>query len=695
MERLGSLVMGRFQRVLLAAASAAALAAGQASAQTAQPDGRTVYEAAWFARFAPSTAWDMASQVPGFTVENGETVRGFAGAAGNVVINGARPSAKAESLESILRRIPAAQVVRLEIVPGQVVGGEYRARAQVLNVVLAGELDGLSGSYDASLGYVYTGRITPSGGVSVLRRKGATSLSLAARYDAERTPDEGFDTYLALPSRTLVEKRDKHNDYHREESSLAANWAWEPGAGTAAHLNGRAWTWTNPLHHRSEVSDLSGPLRHDTIEQDPDRKGFELGGDWSRPLFDGTAKLVGLARREQIETTEVYFSETPAGAPIGGLAQNTEAMAGETVGRATWSRDGVLGWSIETGGEVAFNSLDSDVDLSTIDAGGVHTPVPLPASDVLVQELRGEAFVSGGRRLAPTITVDWGVAVETSTLKVSGDTTAERSLTFVKPRASVEWRPDDAWRLRLAAGRTVAQLDFDDFVSGAEIANDRPDGGNANLEPERTWRLSGEVERRVLGDGKLRLTLNSDWVQMVQDRIRTPDGLDAPGNLGDGRRISLEAVAGLPLDRFRVKGGRFNLRWIWQDSNVTDPYTGRGRWFSSEYPWIVTADFRQDIRSKNLAWGVAYAAEGQMPQFRMNEIDMWNPDDNFFKAYVEARPDSRTTVTFTAGNLLDRALKRDRLFYFPDRSNPVPAAAENRWRRQGVTFVVQVKRTFG
>jgi hypothetical protein len=687
--------MGRFQRVLLAAVSAAALVAGSAQAQTAQADGRTVYAAAWFSRFAPASAWDMASQVPGFTVENGETVRGFAGAAGNVVINGARPIAKAETLESILRRIPAAQVVRLEVVPGQLIGGEYRARAQVLNVVLAGELDGLSGAYDASLGWVFTDRITPSAGFSVLRRKGATSLSLAVRHDAERTPDEGFDTYRDLPSGALVERREKHNDYYREENTAAANWAWEPGAGTAAHLNGRVWTWTNPLHHSSDVFDLSGPLRHDTIEQDPDRKGFELGGDWSRPLLGGTAKLVGLARREQVETTEVYFSRTPAGASIGGIAQNTEALGGETVGRATWARDGVMGWSIETGAEVAFNSLDSDVDLDSIDAGGVRTPVPLPSSDVLVEELRGEAFVSGGRRLTPTVTVDWGVAVETSTLTVSGDTSAERRLTFVKPRASVEWRPDDAWRFRLALGRSVAQLDFDDFVSGAEIANGRPDGGNANLEPERTWRLTGEVERRVLGDGKLRLSLNSDWVQMVQDRIRTPDGLDAPGNLGDGRRLWIEAVAGLPLDRLWIKGGRFNLRWIWQESDVVDPYTGRGRWFSSEYPWTVAADFRQDIRSKNLAWGVTYAAEGQMPQFRMNEIDMWNPDDNFFKAYVEARPDPRTTVTFTAGNLLDRRLKRDRLFYFPDRSNPVPAAAENRWRRQGVTFLVQVKRTFG
>ena len=74
-------------------------------------DGRTtVYQAAFFAQFAPRTALDIAKRVPGFTLDLGATqtnqgqvdVRGFAGTAGNVVINGARPSSKAETLDVTL-----------------------------------------------------------------------------------------------------------------------------------------------------------------------------------------------------------------------------------------------------------------------------------------------------------------------------------------------------------------------------------------------------------------------------------------------------------------------------------------------------------------------------------------------------------------------------------------------------------------
>ena len=67
-------------------------------------------DAAFFAQYAPRTALDIVQRVPGFSLDLGATqtqqgsvdVRGFAGTAGNVVINGARPSTKAETLDVTL-----------------------------------------------------------------------------------------------------------------------------------------------------------------------------------------------------------------------------------------------------------------------------------------------------------------------------------------------------------------------------------------------------------------------------------------------------------------------------------------------------------------------------------------------------------------------------------------------------------------
>jgi hypothetical protein len=68
----------------------------------------TVYPAAYFADAQPYSAFDMLARLPGFDFDGGDSdVRGFSGATGNVLIDGQRPTGKSESLEAILRRIPA------------------------------------------------------------------------------------------------------------------------------------------------------------------------------------------------------------------------------------------------------------------------------------------------------------------------------------------------------------------------------------------------------------------------------------------------------------------------------------------------------------------------------------------------------------------------------------------------------------
>ena len=134
-----------------AAQPAAAPAAGAGGAAMA---GRRSTRRAFFAQFAPRTALDIAKRVPGFTLDLGATqtnqgqvdVRGFAGTAGNVVINGARPSSKAETLDVTLARIPAQQVVRVELGPGDLFGSDYAGKSQVLNIIMSAQ-----GGFDANV----------------------------------------------------------------------------------------------------------------------------------------------------------------------------------------------------------------------------------------------------------------------------------------------------------------------------------------------------------------------------------------------------------------------------------------------------------------------------------------------------------------------------------------------------------------
>ena len=74
----------------------------------------TVYEPQAFAAAAPVNALDMVQRVPGFVLVGADPeVRGYVGAQGNVLIDGAHPASKRDDLEELLRRIPAASVARI------------------------------------------------------------------------------------------------------------------------------------------------------------------------------------------------------------------------------------------------------------------------------------------------------------------------------------------------------------------------------------------------------------------------------------------------------------------------------------------------------------------------------------------------------------------------------------------------------
>ena len=73
-------------------------AVAAAPVEAAAQQGVTSYRPEYFVAQQPSTAVDMLNRIPGFTLDNGASVRGFEGAAGNVLIDGQRPASKSDSL---------------------------------------------------------------------------------------------------------------------------------------------------------------------------------------------------------------------------------------------------------------------------------------------------------------------------------------------------------------------------------------------------------------------------------------------------------------------------------------------------------------------------------------------------------------------------------------------------------------------
>lgn len=673
-------------------ALAALLAAAPVMAQDPAPDGRLIYEAAFFSQFAPGSALDVVQRIPGFSLEDGDqNVRGFGGAAGNLVINGARPSAKSDSLSTILSRIPAGRVLRVEVGPGDLFGAEFTGRPQVANLILRDE-GGLSGTLEAEVARDFTGSLSPQGSVSALLRTGRSTFNASLGYENEDFVEEGTDTVRALPSGDLIEFRVKENDIRDQEYSATASWNFDGGPDRTANLNGRIERNRFTLVQTNDVQPAVGVRRDDRLAQRARNTRWELGGDVTRPLAGGGIKLIGLYRTTDADNRDESFNIV-AGNVIGGFEQQDRFTRDEAVGRLVWSHGSLGGWALELGGEGAFNRLDRDVDLFGVTAGGVRVPIDLPVDEAIVSEWRGEAFVNGGRQIGEGLRMDLGLTAEFSRLTVEGDAEAQRSLQFLKPKASFDWRPGDGWRLQASLTRTVAQLDFGDFVGAAELTNDRIDGGNPELLPQRAWEYRLTAERPLLGDGRLQVQLGYDHISLLQDRVPIEGGGDAPGNLGTGKRLFVNGTVDVPLASLGITGGRFTATGVWRDTSVRDPYTGQDRFFSGQSKWYAEAGFRQDLGS--WAWGVNWFAQPEQSVFRRNEIDRFDGDEPFLTGFVEYRPSQATAVRLGLQNIADVPAGRTRLFFQPDRTAAAPSAVEVRERNRHVEVRLSLRHNFG
>jgi hypothetical protein len=266
-------------------------------------------------------------------------------------------------------------------------------------------------------------------------------------------------------------------------------------------------------------------------------------------------------------------------------------------------------------------------------------------------------------------------------------------LKFLKPKASLDYRDKSGWHAQLSVARTVAQLNFDDFISSAELTNDRVNGGNADLLPQRAWEVLATLEQPILGDGVVKVQAGYNRVSLVQDRIPTPEGFDAPGNLGDGRVLILKSTIDAPLTKLGIKGGRLTVNSSLVDTSVEDPYTLRKRQFSGSSLYLADASFRQDLGK--WAYGATFFFNTPTYFFRQDEIDRPFSDNPYVTAFVEYRPDPKTTFTFSLDNAFDSPAYRSRTFFTPDRRTPFPDEFEFRKRNKHIIPAIGIKHSFG
>ena len=563
-----------------------------AAAEETPAKAQGIYEAAYFAPFAPQTAYDIATRTPGFALVVGDEVRGFAGASGNVLIDGARPSSKSGGVEDVLRRIPASQVERVEVIRDAQTS-EAQGQSVVLNIVRRRGVDG--GAWSAELERNGSGLLYPRGQVSYARKLGGWDASVKAN---------GF--WEQFPYRTLRLIRDGSG---RLTSSFVDD---RPTTLTEAFLSGDAsrsagdgvlkvtarFGWQKfyyDLH--SDIflarTPAGRPDQDNLFDFEREIWNAELGGDYVREIGPWTWKVVGLATLEPYQQDQTDTRSAADGRTLSQSTVRLRQLPLEALARTTFVRAAKGRFKPEFGVETAYNRLDSELSL-VVDSGSGPRAIALPAADVLVQEWRGEAFANLTWEVSRRLTLEGALALEASRTTVTGDARNNQSFAFLKPGGAVVFRMTPRTQARVGLRRSVGQLNFSDFAASAELQDDETVAGNPALRPDRTTRLSASVDHRVEGGFAISIEGYREWRKDVLEQVLLPSGAPGLGNAGSATATGIKGSLNAPLDRI-LPGANLTVDAEVRRSRFADPLIGAARELNDLRSPTVTAEFRHNL----------------------------------------------------------------------------------------------------
>jgi outer membrane receptor for ferrienterochelin and colicin len=629
------------------------------------PGGRVVYRADFYASFAPRTALDMIEQTPGFVLDAPEPDerRGFSGAVGNVLIDGQRLGAKSQSLRDVLGRVAAKEVVRIEILRGAEVAGDASGAAVLANVVRTAVSGG--GTWEGGIEVTNEDEPAPNGKFGWSGRKEALEYSVGGSVYTHDHQAVGRGVVRDGAGGVTALKYDSI-PHQNGEYSLNGQVSWPVREGKLT-ITGQASQFDGEEQLEKRTTTPTGTQLERELDPYEERTNTgEVGATYLRGIGDWSMNLTALATRKRVhwEITSTHFDGTDAQDIE--VAQEVRQESGESIVRATFERLLDSG-RIELGGEIAINTLDGSAEL-TADVGAGPEPVILPNANLSIEENRSEAFVSHVWRMGPWWTMDSRLAAETSRLSFTGDAEQSVLLTYLKPRLQIS-RALGKHQLQARVFRDVGQLDFTDFVSTAQLADDVINGGNPDLRPQTEWTAELEADLRFSDDAALRIKLFRSFLDDVVDFVPLTDAngvrFDAPGNLGEGDILGVEASLRVPL-RALLPGGTLSVSGTWRDTEVADPVTGANRQIS-DLSNELRVELRQDLNAAKFAWGANYAGFSRDTDFRLNEVDSFRGLHRL-DVFVETTWIANLKVRLEAQSALAGTELRNRVFYAPDRN---------------------------
>ncbi len=600
------------------AISKAPVNSGEQAEEGGRLNDQLVYQPEYFASANPTTAHDMIRRLPGFQIDDGDVLRGFGVSVGNTLINGSRPVSKSERVSALLQRIPASRVEYIELIRGGAPGIDMGGHPVVANVVLTG--DALTRhALESEVLLFRGGPQLYRGNYDFTSFSGDQEWTLRLGTNPMYTDSSGQGRlFQVTPDGEVL--ADESVETRFDADSWQARLGWSGNVGVGGLEVGMGYQDSQFEQTRS-LSSKQGERRFLTLN---DGREGDLALRYDRPLANG--KWLELRFIQEMARDTVISESTESGQHT---RFDSDQESGESILR------GVVRWlpaanvSVETGVEVVYNFLDADQSLEVDDQ-----PVGLPLADTRVTERRAEITNQAIWRYRDDLTFELGLNLEHSNIRQTGETGADRSFFYPKPRIAAIWSAPRDSQLRLSFQRELGQLNFSDFAASTQLSDDEVLGGNVDLRPQQRWITELAWEKRFDGDGVLTLTARHDHIVDAVDVIPLDDGLTAIGNIGDGRLHRLAADLRFPLERFGIDGAFVRLEGRYDRTRVTDPTTGKSRPLSNVREFEGWLRFEHDLTALPLTWGVAYLPYYRQPVHHPDQFRYFSVRD-FVQGWVQ------------------------------------------------------------
>lgn len=653
-------------------------------------DSAAVYLPADFAQFAPRTALDMLNQIPGFSIQRQSVARGLGQASGNILINGVRFSSKSVSAQDQLSRIPAENVIRIEIVDGAALDIPGLS-GRVANVIA--ESGTLSGRFEWRSQFS-TG-VAPfrwsQGDISLSGSSGPVEFTVAFENPSFYGGSEGPN--LVTDGAGVPDPRINWNKSRMDRPTISGNFGIDLPGSALANLNLSYDRGIFRSNEREWRVDSALPALEEVLRNEGDDYGYEIGGDLDFALGPGRLKLIALESFQHNDFASQAVLSIDNGLPDTGSRFERASDSGERIGRMEyrwplWGAD----WQVSF--EAAFNRLDNVSSLFLLDPEGEFQEIPFPAGTGGVREDRYEALLTYSRPLTGNLSLQLTAGGENSKIAQTGSNALSREFRRPKGSLNLSWAPGGGLDISFRVERQVGQLNFGDFLANVNLGDSNTNAGNNQLRPPQSWVLELEVAKDFGEWGSAKLTLNDREIEDFITVIPQPGGGESPGNIPSARRYGLDLDGTLQFDPIGFSGAKLDLKLRLEQSSLKDPVTGETRKFDNRRSKQIELDFRHDVPDSDWAWGSEFRATEFTPYYRVSE---WGYDYNvdlFGAVFVEHKDVFGLTVRFRAANLFRKEIVLQRTVYDGPRNVAPILYTEDRRREIGGIFNLTVSGSF-